>query len=150
MILQGNDPYRAASLSLSHRLRRQLWNTVYVLLFRTSPRPFHGWRAFLLRLFGARLGKGVHVYPRAKVWAPWNLELGDHVGIADDTNIYNMALISIGRYSVIPRARICAAGRMTTTVATFNSTPNRSCSESTYGCVPMPLSRWACVLPMAS
>ena len=108
MILQGNDPYRAASFSLSHRLRRQLWNTVYVLLFRTSPRPFHGWRAFLLRLFGARLGKGVHVYPRAKVWAPWNLELGDHVGIADDTNIYNMALISIGRYSVISQgAHLC-------------------------------------------
>jgi len=54
VILQGNDPHRSASFSLGHRLRRQLWNMVYVVLFRTSPRPFHAWRAFLLRLFGAR------------------------------------------------------------------------------------------------
>lgn len=108
MILQGNDPHHSPSFSFVHRVRRQLWNMVYVLLFRPSPRPFHAWRAFLLRLFGARLGKGVHVYPRAKVWAPWNLELGDHVGIADGTNLYNMAMISIGRYSVISQgAHLC-------------------------------------------
>lgn len=108
MILQGNDPYRAASFSLGHRLRRLLWNLVHGALFRTSPRPFHGWRAFLLRLFGARLGKGVHVYPGVTIWAPWNLELGDHVGIGDGVTLYNMGLIRIGRYSVISQgAHLC-------------------------------------------
>ncbi|MFW5697792.1 MAG: hypothetical protein ACOCX1_04465, partial [Fimbriimonadaceae bacterium] len=41
------------SFTLQNRLRRLLWNVVYKLLFRPSPRPLHGWRAGLLRLFGA-------------------------------------------------------------------------------------------------
>ncbi|MDH4610297.1 putative colanic acid biosynthesis acetyltransferase [Pseudomonas sp. BN102] len=108
MIIQGNDSYTAASFSLGHRIRRQVWNSVWLLLFRPSPRPLHMWRAFLLRIFGAKLGKGIHVYPAAKIWAPWNLELGDHVGIADGATIYNMDLIKVGRYSVISQgAHLC-------------------------------------------
>ena len=83
MIIQKNDPYTSPSFSFSNRARRQIWNYAWFLLFLPSPRPFHRWRAFLLKLFGAQLGNGVHVYPSAKIWAPWNLKLGDHVGIAD-------------------------------------------------------------------
>lgn len=108
MIIQGNDSYTAASFSLSHRMRRQLWNWVYLFFFKISPRPFHIWRTIILKLFGAKLGKGVHVYPGAKIWAPWNLEVGDHVGIADGVTIYNMDLIRIGSYSVISQgAHLC-------------------------------------------
>ncbi|WP_237719152.1 putative colanic acid biosynthesis acetyltransferase [Pseudomonas psychrophila] len=89
-------------------MRRQLWNWVYLFFFKISPRPFHIWRATILKLFGAKLGKGVHVYPGAKIWAPWNLEVGDHVGIADGVTIYNMDLIRIGSYSVISQgAHLC-------------------------------------------
>ncbi|MBO6228753.1 MAG: hypothetical protein J6N68_14005, partial [Shewanella sp.] len=63
MIIQGSDSYRKPSFSLANRLRRLTWNIVYLLFFRTSPRPFHSWRAALLKLFGAKLGKGVHIYP---------------------------------------------------------------------------------------
>lgn len=108
MILQDNDPYSQASFSLGNRLRRALWNTVHLLLFRPSPRPLHAWRALLLRSFGARLGSNVHVYPGVKVWAPWNLVIGNHVGIGDGATLYNMDLISIGDYAVISQgAHLC-------------------------------------------
>lgn len=108
MIIEGNDPYREPSFTLSHRLRRQAWNIVYILLFRTSPRPCHAWRAWLLRLFGARLGQGCHVYPDVKVWAPWNLHLGSFVGLGDGVNIYCMNRIEIGNYAVISQgAQLC-------------------------------------------
>lgn len=108
MIIQGNNPYRDPSFSLSHRMRRQLWNIVWLVLFRTSPRPLHAWRAFLLRLFGARLGRGVHIYPGARIWAPWNLELGDAVGVADGVMLYCMDTIRVGAYSVISQgAHLC-------------------------------------------
>ncbi len=108
MMIEGNDPYREPSFSLGHRVRRQVWNMVQVLLFRTSPRPCHAWRAWLLRLFGARLGPGCHVYPGVKVWAPWNLKLGSFVGVGDGVNLYCMDRIEIGDYAVISQgAHLC-------------------------------------------
>lgn len=101
MIIQGNDPYRQPSFTLSHRLRRQAWNIVQALLFSTSPRPLHAWRAWLLCLFGATLGEGCHVYPGVKVWAPWNLKLGSFIGVADGVTLYCMDRIEIGDYAVI-------------------------------------------------
>lgn len=108
MIIKGNIPYTSASFSLIHRARRQIWNIVCLLLFKPSPRPLHAWRSALLRSFGAEIGKGVHVYPGAKIWAPWNLIVADHVAIADGVTIYNMDQIRIGSYSIISQgAHLC-------------------------------------------
>ncbi len=52
------DPYLRPSFSRGNRLRRAVWNAVWLLLYRTSPRPLHGWRALLLRAFGATMGWG--------------------------------------------------------------------------------------------
>lgn len=105
---QGIDPRREATFTFGNRFRRTLWGVVYAVLFRPSPRPFHAWRAFLLRAFGARIGAGCHVYAKARVWAPWNLELGEEVGIADDVNLYTMAPIAIGERAVISQgAHLC-------------------------------------------
>ncbi len=109
MIIDGNDPFTEPSFNLSNRLRRAVWGVAYVLLFRFSPRPLHGWRALLLRSFGAKLGPHVHVYPRVRIWAPWMLEIGSHVGIADGVTLYSMATIKIGSYAVISQgAHLCA------------------------------------------
>lgn len=110
MIIQGNDPYREPSFSLGHRLQRQAWNIVYTLLFRTSPRPFHAWRALLLRVFGAQLGHGCHLYPGVKIWAPWNLKLGNFVGVGDGVNLYSMERIEIGDYAVISQGAYLCGG----------------------------------------
>jgi putative colanic acid biosynthesis acetyltransferase WcaF len=108
-IIEGNDPYRQASFSLRNRLGRGLWGIVWLLLFRLSPRPLHPWRAFLLKVFGAKIGTNCHVYPGVKIWAPWNIRLGDHVGIADGVILYSMACIDIGDYAVISQgAHLCA------------------------------------------
>lgn len=110
MIIQGNDPFTGPSFSLSHRIRRQLWGLVWLMLFRPSPRPFHAWRNFLLRVFGAKLGINVHIYPSVKVWAPWNLTVGDYVGMGDGTSVYCMDRISIGDYAVISQGTHLCAG----------------------------------------
>ena len=107
-MIEENDPCLEPSFVLRHRLRRQLWNVVHALLFRISPRPCHAWRARLLRLFGAQLGKNCHVYPGVKVWAPWNLRLGNFVGVGDGATLYCMDRIEIGDYAVISQgAHLC-------------------------------------------
>lgn len=108
MIIQGNDPYTQPSFSLGNRMARGLWGVVWLLFFRPSPRPLHAWRRLLLRLFGAKLGRHVHVYPDVKVWAPWQLIIGDRVGIADGVKLYNMALMDIEDNCVVSQgAHLC-------------------------------------------
>jgi len=109
MIIKGNDPYTQPSFTLQNRIMRAIWGGVWLILFRTSPRPFHVWRRFLLRLFGAKLGKHVNVYPIVKIWAPWALDIGNFVGVADGVTLYNMASITIGDHCVISQgAHLCA------------------------------------------
>ena len=89
-------------------LMRLAWNIIYTLFFKFSPRPFHRWRSLLLRLFGTKTGRSCHVYPRAEIWAPWNLELGDCACIADNAIIYNQAPVYIGEKAAISQgAHLC-------------------------------------------
>lgn len=106
----ADNPYHRASFSLKHRMARLLWQFVYLLLYRTSPRPLHVWRAMLLRLFGAKMGKGCHFYPSGKVWAPWNLTCEDCCTLADQAEIYNPSEIYLESHCIISQqAFICGA-----------------------------------------
>jgi putative colanic acid biosynthesis acetyltransferase WcaF len=107
---QGPDPYLAPAFSLQDRIRRQLWNLCWVIFYRTSPRPFHPWRAWLLKLFGAKMGPNCHFYPKSKVWAPWNLICEDQCTLGDDAEIYNPAPCYMGSHAIVSQqAYICGA-----------------------------------------
>jgi putative colanic acid biosynthesis acetyltransferase WcaF len=104
------DPYLRPAFVASDRARRFLWNTCHTVLYRTSPRPFHGWRSFLLRCFGAKIGPNCHFYPRSKVWAPWNLICAENVTAADGVDIYNPAPVRFGSHAIMSQdAFICGA-----------------------------------------
>ncbi|AGY58401.1 WcaF family extracellular polysaccharide biosynthesis acetyltransferase [Gloeobacter kilaueensis] len=109
-ILEGNDPYTQPSFSRANRLGRLVWGLVRLVAFRFSPRPLHAWRAFVLRCFGAKLGRGCHIYPGVKIWAPWNLECGDYVGIADGVTLYNQDRIAIGSRATISQGSHLCTG----------------------------------------
>jgi putative colanic acid biosynthesis acetyltransferase WcaF len=71
------------------------WRVLEGLLF-ASWLPGSGWRAGLLRLFGARIGRGVVIKPRVRVKFPWRLEVGDHSWIGESVWIDNLAPVRIG------------------------------------------------------
>ena len=88
--------YNMQRISFGNKLARTLWQVVWLLFYRPTPRLFHPWRCFLLRLFGAKLGKAVHPYPSARIWAPWNLEMGDHACLSEYVDCYCVAkLVSV-------------------------------------------------------
>ncbi len=104
------DPYTRPAFSRANRARRALWNLTWLLLYRPSPRPFHAWRAMLLRLFGATLGPDCHFYPASKVWAPWLLACADHVAAGDHAEIYNPAPIRLDSHVILSQhAYLCGA-----------------------------------------
>lgn len=103
------DAFTRPAFSRGNRLRRLVWQLAWLLLARWTPVPLHAWRSVLLRCFGARIGAGVHVYGRARVWAPWLLEMADESCLANDVDCYNQALIRIGRRAIVSqRAFLCA------------------------------------------
>ena len=92
---------RATPFSLQNKIYRVLWKAVWLFLFRPTPRSFHAWRCLLLRAFGARLGEAVHPYPSARIWAPWNLEMGDHSCLSEDVDCYCVDKIRIGPHATV-------------------------------------------------
>jgi putative colanic acid biosynthesis acetyltransferase WcaF len=64
----------------------------------------------LLRCFGANIGKQCHVYPSAKIWAPWNLTLNDHAGLGEDVTCYSIAPVVLGKKVVVSQGTYLCTG----------------------------------------
>lgn len=107
-MLDVKENRRAKKYSSSEMTRRVLW-TLAQPLFRFSPRPCFGWRRFLLRCFGAKIGRSVHVYPSATIYFPWNFEAGDESAIGEHAFVYNLGRVTVGpRVTISHRAHLCA------------------------------------------
>jgi putative colanic acid biosynthesis acetyltransferase WcaF len=108
MHLRIKDNQAAQKWTRSELLLRVLWALIHPL-FRYSPRIFWTWRVWILRIFGASIGSGVHIYPTARIMLPWNLAIGSQASIGDGANLYNLGLISIGPAATISQgAHLCA------------------------------------------
>lgn len=96
--------------SLKNKMARVGWNFVQALFFSTAPRwGLYKWRLFLLRMFGAKMGDS-YVRPSCRIWAPWNLEVGENTALDEQVNCYCVAPIKIGSSAVISReAFLCTA-----------------------------------------
>ena len=103
------DIYQSEFL-LSEKVSRFIWNVVYIIAFKFSPRICFAWRAMLLRLFGAKIGAGCKIYSKVKIWLPKNLNVGDGVIIGDKVNLYNIAPIFIAsEVTISQEAFLCTA-----------------------------------------
>jgi len=93
------------------KIARAVWNVVWSLLFRLTPRGIlYGWRRFLLRCFGARLGRGVNVLPSCRIWQPWKLTMGDYSCLSEQVECYSVDQITIGKQVVVSQgAFLCCA-----------------------------------------
>lgn len=90
-------------------LGRLIWEGLRGPLFAWTPRQLWGWRAFVLRMFGARIGRNVQIHPSVRIAVPWNLEVGDYSAVGDRAILYSLGLISIGQsVTVSQNSHLCA------------------------------------------
>lgn len=88
----------------------QVWWVVQMTLFALSPQFMFGWRRFLLRLFGARVGEGVLVRPSVRITYPWKVSIGARSWLGDNAELYSLGEIEIGSDVVISqRSYLCSA-----------------------------------------
>ena len=99
---------------------RVLWFIANVLLVACRWNPSSGIRVFLLRLFGAKIGKGVVVKPSVEIKYPWLLVVGDNVWIGEHVWIDNLALVEIGNSVCISQGAFLLTGNHDYTKSTFD------------------------------
>jgi putative colanic acid biosynthesis acetyltransferase WcaF len=90
------------------RGREALWVAVRCIFFQ-NPLPWpSALRVAWLRVFGARVGRGVVVRANVNISFPWRLSVGDHVWIGEDTGILSLAPVEIESHVCISqRAYLC-------------------------------------------
>lgn len=115
-------------------LGRFLWECVQPL-FALTPRQIWPLRRGILRLFGARIGRHVHIHPTVRIAVPWRLMIDDFAAIGDGAILYSLGQITIGaRATISQHAHLCAGshdfrdGKMTLT------TPAISVGEEAWVC----------------
>jgi putative colanic acid biosynthesis acetyltransferase WcaF len=91
-------------------MRRLLWSVIWGIGGLYGPRRLSGWRVFLLRRFGARIGRGVLISGGVKVLMPWNLEIADFVAVAEGVTFYNFALVRIGAQTTLSQGAFLCTG----------------------------------------
>ena len=87
-----------------------LWWLVQAIAFPLTPQPFDGIRRSLLRLFGAKIGKGVLIRPTARFTYPWKIAIGDYSWIGDDVVFYSLDRIEIGKHCIISQKSYLCTG----------------------------------------
>lgn len=99
---------RATKYSRREMLLRVLWIPGQ-LLFQLTPRTAFAARAALLRIFGAKVGRHVHVYRTARIYIPFNLEIGDEASIGEWALVYSLGPVKIGaRATISHQSHLCA------------------------------------------
>lgn len=88
----------------------QLWWIAQALLIHPSPQVLYGWRRWLLRLFGARIGRNVIIRPSVRITYPWKVEIGDDSWIGDNVELYSLGPIRIGSNAVVSQGSYLCAG----------------------------------------
>ena len=99
-----------AHITFRQRSLRLAWSIVWLFLYRPSPRTFHAWRRWLLRIFGAQIGTGAVPYAAARIWAPWNLTMAANSCLSDGVDCYCVAPITIGAHATVSQySYLCSA-----------------------------------------
>ena len=98
--------------SLKSKIARLLWNVVWLILFRPTPRGnlFRPWRIALLKLFGARVKWSSNVLPSCRIWQPWKLTMGEYACLSENVDCYSVDEIKIGDQATVSQCvKLCSA-----------------------------------------
>src|SRR5205807_1552326 len=59
---------------------------------------------------GAKIGRSAHVHSSVRIWAPWNLEMGDHSCLGCDVDCYSVARIRLAPHATVSQySFLCTA-----------------------------------------
>lgn len=98
------------SIPVSDKLYRLIWRIVCLFLFYPFSLPlFNWWRVFLLRLFGAKIGKGCVIYSSTYIPSPKMLIIGDMTCIGPNVSLHFGKTILGNKVTISQGTYLCSA-----------------------------------------
>lgn len=100
--------------------KRLCWYFTNIFFFITPLNPSSGLKSRLLRMFGARIGKGVVIKPAVNIKYPWKLTIGDNSWIGEKVWIDNLAEVYIGANACLSQGAMLLTGNHDYSRPTFD------------------------------
>jgi len=101
-------------------LKRLLWYFTNIVFFISPLNPVSSLKVGLLKLFGAKIGKGVVIKPAVNIKYPWKLTVGDYTWIGERVWIDNLAGVEIGKHCCISQGAMLLCGNHNFKKVTFD------------------------------
>ncbi|MDB5090986.1 MAG: putative colanic acid biosynthesis acetyltransferase WcaF [Mucilaginibacter sp.] len=104
--LYNNSPFNPGG----NAIKRLLWYYINAVFLKSGLLPSSNFKIFLLRLFGAKIGKGVTIKPGVNVKYPWHLTIGNHTWIGENVWIDCLVAITVGNNVCISQGAVLLTG----------------------------------------
>ena len=101
-------------------LVRGLWFITNVLFFINPIVGSSSVKRSLLKMFGAKVGRGVIIKPNVNIKYPWKLIVGDHAWIGEKVWIDNLGQVSIGNHACLSQGAMLLCGNHNFKKSTFD------------------------------
>lgn len=105
-----NDLYKPTLKIGASKLKQLSWYVVNIIFFKNPFNIISGSKVFLLRLFGAQIGKGTLVKPNVNIKYPWKLKTGEHCWIGEAVWIDNLSDVILGDSVTLSQGSLLLTG----------------------------------------
>jgi putative colanic acid biosynthesis acetyltransferase WcaF len=105
-----NSAYRTSIDIGASRLKQIFWYFTNIIFFKNPFNIFSSVKVSLLRLYGAKLGKGIVIKPSVNIKYPWKLQVGDHTWIGEEVWIDNLSDVIIGNNVTLSQGCLLLTG----------------------------------------
>ena len=112
----NNFPYNPGGTAI----KRFLWFYANAFFFKSGLFPIYSLKRFLLRSFGAEIGKRVTIKPYVNIKYPWLLKIGENTWIGENVWIDNVAQVNIGANVCISQGAVLLTGSHNYKKSTFD------------------------------
>lgn len=116
----NNAAYKTSILIGAGKIKQLCWYVTNIFFFKNSLNISSGLKVFLLKLFGARIGKGVVIKPAVNIKYPWKLQIGNHSWIGEQVWIDNLSDVLIGESVTLSQAAMILTGSHDHTKESFD------------------------------
>lgn len=101
------NPEYSTGASLFKRLAWFITSSLIINSYCPVPMAI---KAFVLKLFGAKIGKGVIIKPKLNIKHPWLLSIGNHTWLGENVWIDNLVQVSIGNNCCLSQGAMLLTG----------------------------------------
>lgn len=102
------------------KFKQLCWYFINIFFFKNPINISSGLKVFLLKVFGASVGKGVVIKPSVNIKYPWKLSLGNYSWIGEGVWIDNLSEVMIGSNVTLSQGALILTGSHDHTKETFD------------------------------